>query len=746
MEYIAHINEITGKLQSVEEHNENVAELSSSFSIPELSELCYAIGKMHDIGKFCDKFQKKIRGEQVNVDHSTAGAVVMEEICDSFVGVIAQLCIAGHHTGIPDTGLVFDEYRDDISSTLYSRIKRKRQRCTIDSEENYDAYRNVMTLPNIEAESIIDYILRDCNNPKDDLINKIAFITRYCFSCLVDADSIDTVLFCGTRNENQLKSDFKKCLEKVNKHLNSFICKTELQKARKRLQEQAFSKIDKDAEVYLLNMPTGSGKTLCSIKFALERAIKKEKKRIIYVIPYNNIIDQTVTEFERIFGNDVEILRHQSSYSYEDDNNIDEDYRIALKNGIENWDVNSIIVTTAVQFFESMYSNKRGKLRKMHNISDSILIFDEAHLMPMEYLQPCLQAVSYATKYLNSEALFLTATMPDFQRLLNVYTGTKDSQIVNLIDETKEFRRFNKCRFYNLNDISSEKLMNYINQTASVLVVTNSKKAARHLYDMATGKKYYLSTYLTGVDRKRIITEIKAVLKKLEEDFPALENIPEERKIKVFSTSLIEAGVDLDFQNVFRESTGLDSILQSGGRCNREGKREHAVTYIFSLSDEEAQTRETEASNLAKGMFDKYENIQDVECIKEYYNRLYGMNLDKLVGKTMSHYCEERNLTYKNIPFKSYAEDFNMIDNKTESIVVPQDENSRKTIESIKYNEFVSSRSLQKYTCTVSKSEFEELIRQHVVDDYGRGIWCLTNENYYSNKTGISLELTDYFL
>lgn len=202
----------------------------------------------------------------------------------------------------------------------------------------------------------------------------------------------------------------------------------------------------------------------------------------------------------------------------------------------------------------------------------------------------------------------------------------------------------------------------------------------------------------------------------------------------------------MDFQNVFRESTGLDSILQSGGRCNREGKREHAVTYIFSFSDEEAQTRETEASNLAKGMFDKYENIQDVECIKEYYNRLYGMNLDKLVGKTMSHYCEERNLTFKNIPFKSYAEDFNMIDNKTESIVVPQDENSRKTIESIKYNEFVSSRSLQKYTCTVSKSEFEELIRQHVVDDYGRGIWCLTNENYYSNKTGISLELTDYFL
>lgn len=187
------------------------------------------------LASFAISSRKKIRGEQVNVDHSTAGAVVMEEICDSFIGVIAQLCIAGHHTGIPDTGLVFDEYRDDISATLYSRIKRKKQRCAIDSEENYDAYRNVMNLPNIEVESIVDYILRDCNNPKDDLINKIAFITRYCFSCLVDADSIDTGLFCGTRNENPLRSDFKRCLEKVNKHLNSFICKTELQKARKRL-------------------------------------------------------------------------------------------------------------------------------------------------------------------------------------------------------------------------------------------------------------------------------------------------------------------------------------------------------------------------------------------------------------------------------------------------------------------------------------------------------------------------------
>ena len=192
--------------------------------------------------------------------------------------------------------------------------------------------------------------------------------------------------------------------------------------------------------------------------------------------------------------------------------------------------------------------------------------------------------------------------------------------------------------------------------------------------------------------------------------------------------------------------TGLDSILQSGGRCNREGKRKDAVTYTFSFADEELRSRETEASELAQGMFAKYDQITDSGCIREYYDRLFGMNLEKITGNTMSSYCKKNGLNIESLPFRSYAEKFHLIDDKTESIIVPQDAESRRLIESIRYQEHVSSRKLQKYACTVSKKEFEELMKQGVLNDYGRGIWCLTNENYYNQETGIRIELTDYIL
>lgn len=193
--------------------------------------------------------------------------------------------------------------------------------------------------------------------------------------------------------------------------MDSFVCETELQRARARLQAQVYTKASENAEIFLVDMPTGSGKTLCSMKFALERAIKNNKKRIIYVIPYNSIIDQTVEVFEKLFGDSAQILRHQSSFCV-DDSDYDEDYKKLLKNASENWNA-QIIVTTSVQFFESVYKNKRNRLRKLHNMADSIIVFDEVHMMPMPYLQPCLRAVAQITGLLNSDAVFLTATMPD---------------------------------------------------------------------------------------------------------------------------------------------------------------------------------------------------------------------------------------------------------------------------------------------------------------------------------------------
>lgn len=729
--YKAHINEETGAVQTVKEHSENTADLCKQFAIPVLKDFMYTMGLLHDVGKFKEDFQRRINGENIKVEHSTCGALAAKDLYPDAIGLMMEYCIAGHHSGIPDGG-----YKNDTSDmpTLCGRLKR--------SFDDFGIYRDQLQLPEIDRKEIQGFLMQDCGRNTEILIDKFSFLTRYGFSCLVDADSIDTARFCRGEKVRTLTANFKACLEKVNTKLNSFICTTALQKTRALLQQQVFCKADTGGEIYLMNMPTGSGKTLCSVKFALERAIRMEKKRIIYVIPYNSIIDQTMLVFEELFGNDAEILRHQSTFSYEDENDYTEDYRKAAKSAAENWDVTSIIVTTAVQFFESVYANKRGKLRKMHNMADSILVFDEAHLMPQEFLQPCLRAIAYITKYLNSEAVFLTATMPDFPKLLRQY-ALENSKIINLIDDTSGFSEFQKCKYRLLKKLSAEMLLEKATGDVSSLIVVNKKQSAKRLFELCSGKKYHLSTYMTAYDRENIIREIRTELHQLEVDFPDYKDVPEDRRIVIISTSLIEAGVDLDIYTVFRELSGLDSILQAGGRCNREGKRSQASVYVFEFDDEN-KTAQDIKSNISSGILDKYEDISCPQSIKEYYDRLFFMKKDVLERNTITKKCCD----ISGIPFAEYAREFELIDSGTISLVVPRDVQSREIIDSLKYTGggIGIARRLQKYTCSISQKELDDLIRQHVVDDFGTGILCLTNPDYYDEKTGITFEAKDYFI
>ncbi len=729
--YIAHRNEVTGSIQTVKAHCENTAELCREFSVPELKDFMFAIGLLHDVGKFQESFVKRINGANIRVEHSTCGALAAHEnYTTGPMALMMEYCIAGHHSGIPDGGFVNDS--SDML-TLHGRMKRQ--------FEDYSEYKEELSLPKLGEQDWLLYLVNDCNNDIEKVIDKFAFLTRYAFSCLVDADSIDTADFCKERElPRKLKADFKACLQTVDDRLASFACKTELQKTRSLLQKQAFQNVSQDAEIYLLNMPTGSGKTLASVKIAFEKAIVKNKKRIIYIIPYNSIIEQTAEVFEKLFADHMEILRHQSTFSYEDEENGSEDYREAAKTAAENWDA-PFIITTAVQFFESVYANKRGKLRKMHNMSESILVFDEAHLMPQNYLQPCLQAVTYITRYLHSEAVFLTATMPDFERLIKEY-ALPDSKIVNLIRDTSMFAKFQKCRYSYIGEVVVSELLSRSCEYPSTLIIVNKKSTARNLYQECGGKKYHLSTYMTSFDRKRVLKEIREELKQLEKDYPNYKNIPESRKITIISTSLIEAGVDLDVYTVFRERSGLDSILQAGGRCNREGKRKSADVYVFDLAEETEQAALDEKANLTKGLLEKYADISDVECISEYYSRLFFMKKNDIQKNTMHQECSD----ITSIPFKKYADKFELIESRTVSLVVPQDAQSEKMVEVMKYTKTGNARKLQNYTCSLRQRELEDLIRQHAVDDYGTGIYCLTNMDYYDENKGILFEASDYFL
>lgn len=729
--YIAHRNEKNGLIQTVEEHCKNTANLCKEYAIPELKDFGYVVGLLHDIGKYQESFGKRINGDKVKVEHSTCGALAAKENYSvSPMVLMMEYCIAGHHSGIPDGGFPND---DADKPTLCGRLKRK--------FEDFSEYKKEISLPELDGLNWMKYLFKDCDDKLENVIDKFAFLTRYIFSCLVDADSNDTAEFCKERElPRKLKADFTACLRKVNAKLDSFTCKTELQKKRAFLQKQAFQNAGQEGEIYLLNMPTGSGKTLASTKIALERAIQEEKKRIIYIIPYNSIIEQTADTLENLFDKDIEILRHQSTFSYEDEENGSEDYRMAAKTATENWDA-PFIITTAVQLFESVYANKRSKLRKMHNLSDSILIFDEAHLMPQDYLQPCLQAVAYITRYLYSKAVFLTATMPDFEKLLKEY-ALQDCKIIRLIEDTTMFAKFQKCKYSYVGETTSSELLMKCCEYPSSLVIVNKKATARKLYRECGGKKYHLSTYMTSYDRKKILKEIRQELDQLELEYPEYKAVPEDRRITIISTSLIEAGVDLDVYTVFRERAGLDSILQAGGRCNREGKRETADVFIFDLSEDIKQSALGEKANLTKGLLEKYEDISDSKCVDEYYSRLYFIRREDIQKNTMHKECAD----IASIPFREYAEKFELIDSRQISLVVPRNEQSEKLVEMIKYTKAGNIRKLQNYTCSVRQKELEDLIRQHAVDDYGTGIYCLTNMDYYDEYTGVLFEASDYFL
>lgn len=726
--YKAHINETNNSVQSVKEHCLSTAELARQYCIDKLNDVVYTMGILHDVGKYQRSFQQKITyGKNIRVEHSTCGAVAAKEKYGNALLLIMQYCIAGHHSGIPDGGYTNDT--DDMT-TLSGRLKRQ--------FEDYSAYKEELELLDIDEKQFNEFLCQNCRNQKD-IIEKFAFLTRYCFSCLTDADSNDTAEFCNGIQNREMKSDFEKCLNRINRRISSFESTTELQKSRSLIQQQVYNKSDVSSEIYLMNMPTGSGKTLCSMKFALERAIKTYKKRIIYVIPYNSIIDQTADLFENLFEEDAQILRHQSSFSY-DDLDVSEDYKNVVRQATENWNAR-IIITTAVQFFQSIYANKRGKLRKMHNMADSVIVFDEAHLMPINFLQPCLRAISYITKLLNSEAVFLTATMPDFHKLIKNYS-LPDSKITNLIDDTSLFEKFRKCSYVNIGSVDCENLIAKAGENPSTLIVVNKRSTARKIYSLCCGKKFHLSTYMSAYDRKNTIEQIKNELRNLEEDYPGLQNVPDDRKITVVSTSLIEAGVDFDFYCVFRELSGLDSILQAGGRCNREGKRKSADVFIFSLDLESSSASSDERANITKGLLAEYNDISCPESIQKYYDRLYFINNEHIIKNSISEKCSD----VRSIPFNKYAEDFEIIDSDTVSVVVASDDTSRQLIEDIKNTGFGNYRKLQKYAFSVYRYEFEELFKQHVVDDYKSGIWCLTNSDYYDENIGVIFEAKDYFI
>lgn len=644
-----------------------------------------------------------------------------------------EYCIAGHHTGLMDGGTVADS---SDSPTLSGTLKRENE---YTGESDYSAYATEIEFATLTQEERTP-LYNELLSAKDptELIERYAFFTKYVFSCLTDADFLDTEIFCNKNVERGMSGDFKMALDKLNRELSDMPSNTPLRQARSRIQQQAFDNSVNKSHISILDMPTGSGKTLCSLKLALESG----KKRIIYVIPYTSIIEQTANKFEKMFGDVLHVLQHHSNYSY--DGNTEEEKKTAekLKKTCENWDA-PLIITTSVQFFQSIYHYKGSALRKLHNLRDSVIVFDEIHLIPTELLRPCLKAVGYITKYLNSEALFLSATMPDYSKLFDKFLP--DVNYNKLVTDRTNFKYFKKCEYKDMGRTTLETIAENASRCKNALIVVNTKKTAAELYYLVQGEKYHLSANMTPAHRSRVI---EVVRKKLENG----------EHITVVSTSLVEAGVDLDFNTVFRQLSGLDSILQAGGRCNREGKDDKGYVYVFDIDETYRKGSDLAMRiNKTKGLLEKYQDITSYDCIKEYYDGIFDFNQSRIAENSIAKYNEQSNsfdrqglMSPYSIPFRSYAMQFEYISADTISIVIddPNDQTCHELVETLRNGDMSVRRALQKYSVSVYMNVFKDLYSQGVLNDHGTGIFILENQSYYNNETGLTTEaaMQDYFI
>lgn len=676
MQYYAHIRQDeagTPAYQTVAEHLNGTAALCRSFAdafgAAAEGEL---VGICHDIGKCTDDFQNRLLRRGNKVDHSTAGAL----ICEKSGHLIAAGCVAGHHGGLPDFGNRRADQEWD--ATLFGRIKKGKK-------NNY-----------LErcGQSGVSIPILPPHLPQNNL--QASFWTRMLYSCLVDADFLDTERFMrGGRGQSGAES-IDALLAKLREYIKPWQSpETELNKLRCEILNSCLDAGCKPKGLYTLTVPTGGGKTIASLAFALRHAAEHNMQRVIYVIPYTSIIEQNAQVFKDILGDD-NVLEHHSGVQFDlPDGAPPEDIYKALS--AENWDM-PIIVTTAVQLFESIYANRPSKCRKLHNLANSVIIFDEAQMLPLAHLRPCVAAMASLVEQFNSTVLLCTATQPVLNDLFSTYAPNYTPQ--EICPQTAAlYNKFRRVIFKRAGKLEDKALAEQLRQHKQVLCIVNSRKAAQQTFTLLPEDgRYHLSTFMVPAQRQALLQTIRKRLNNGE-------------TCRVVSTSLIEAGVDVDFPAVYREMAGLDSVLQAAGRCNREGKRpaEQSIVTIFERSEPAPQlfikaigsAREALAGNRDPG---------DPNTMQRYFNSLRSLSGNSLDKHHMIA-AFEKGIEGCDLPFRTMAEKFHFIDQNDKTIYIPYQQEGAALTERLKAGECGKSlyRKLGRYAVGVYAHDFQKL-------------------------------------
>lgn len=710
MIYYAHLNE-NGQYQTVDEHLKNVGLLSSNFSKEFGAEqLGYLCGILHDVGKCSKEFQDRLLRNGRKVDHSTAGALEAEKLLGRAFKIMLGYILCGHHSGLMDYG--------SEESGLKLRFNKEIP------PYDYDNTKIKIDVSKIKEE-IHKKIVYDSGFT-------ISFFIRMLYSCLVDADFLDTEKFMDIKAYKHRGDyeNFSLLLDKFNVYMkskNKEAEKNKINSYRQIIFNNCINAAYQRTNLFSLTVPTGGGKTLSSMAFALNHLKYNNLKKIICVIPYTSIIEQNAKQYKIVFG-EGNILEHHSNFDFNmniqelsDDNcsTIDK-----LRYASENWDI-PIIVTTNVQFFESFFANRNSRCRKLHNISNSVVIIDEAQMMPTNFLKPSLAAINELVNNYNTSVVLSTATKPEFPEKLLL---RKPIEIVD--DPEILYKELKRVEVEYINQLSDMELALKINELRQVLVIVNTRNHAQKLYEcLPKDNLFHLSAKMCAVHRSEILTTIKAKLKNHE-------------SCKVISTQLIECGVDISFPEVYRSLTGIDSIAQSAGRCNREGEIDKGKVYVFNSTEKHGRaiSYQSRTAECGRIILESFEDPLSLEAISRYFELLYDIEKDRLDVKNIIEDFEEgaRNLAFS---FDKAAKDYKLIE-EIESLIIPYNDAACSIIEELKYSEYPTAliRKLQPYTISIHEMQLKKLIDEGVVNLVGEHFHVLAcKEGYYDENTGLVL-------
>lgn len=742
-EFIAHAKQKADgdweKPHLLEEHLKEVAKLTEEFSRPFGSaDWGHLAGIWHDLGKYQSAFQDYIRNksgferenahvEQGRVTHSTAGAIHAVETLTPFLGHIVAYLIAGHHAGLSDW--------DGSQSSLKYRLKEG------------DAEYKASLLQNIPFEILSgrNAELPPCAKSKES----ISLWIRMLFSCLVDADFLDTELYMDSGKARvrvsslslaELKNTFEFKLNQLKENAKQTAVSesnANLQGVRSEIHASCIEAAALSPGVFSLTVPTGGGKTLSSMAFAFEHAKKFNKKRIIYAIPFTSIIEQNAKVFREFLGEES-VLEHHSNLDV-DLSKENSHSRLAA----ENWDF-PLVVTTNVQLFESLFAARTSRCRKLHNLVDSIIILDEAQQLPRDFHAPITQVMQQLSDYFGVTWLLCTATQPELGQQKNAFDkellrGLRDVReiIENPAELAEKLKRVEVE--WPESDLPSswEDIAAEMASEACVLTIVNTRKNAHTLFSLLPndGNSLHLSANMCAEHRTHIIDEIRLRLKQ--------RLAGDGRPLRVVSTQLIEAGVDVDFPVVYRAMAGLDSIAQSAGRCNREGKLDgmgRVVVFIPEQSAPAGFLRQGEQTTLAMLKGGLLNNSLSPEAFKTYFKQLNTLGERDKHGICKLLTAESTRDDPLSISFRTAAEKFKLIDDTGVSVIVPFNPDPKKITES-PVEQWLSMlekdasqkwiyRKLQRYTVSLSENVVKQMHGQGMIISKA-GQWLVEPSNYH---------------